>query len=105
MEWERKGFVTPIIPSHCKIIIHQNSVVITGECSFFENCLTYSILCFQLDRMAADCAIELWRHRVAMVSLWPGAVQTENIMDMVNGKGINKRIPNAERVNCQVEEK
>ena len=34
----------------------------------------------QLDRMAVDCAHELRRHNVACVSLWPGAVQTENIM-------------------------
>ena len=29
--------------------------------------------------MAADCAVELKRSGVSMVSLWPGAVQTEHI--------------------------
>ena len=29
--------------------------------------------------MAADCAKELYRSKVAMVSLWPGAVNTEKI--------------------------
>ncbi|XP_038070036.1 dehydrogenase/reductase SDR family member 1-like isoform X2 [Patiria miniata] len=29
------------------------------------------------DRMAADCAIELRKHNVACISLWPGAVKTE----------------------------
>ncbi|XP_060578488.1 dehydrogenase/reductase SDR family member 1-like [Ruditapes philippinarum] len=29
------------------------------------------------DRMAADCAVELKKHNVAFVSLWPGAVGTE----------------------------
>ena len=29
------------------------------------------------DRMAGDCAHELKRHNVAMVSLWPGPVKTE----------------------------
>lgn len=30
-----------------------------------------------LDRMTADCAIQLRGHGVAMVSIWPGAVRTE----------------------------
>ncbi|XP_021379336.1 dehydrogenase/reductase SDR family member 1-like [Mizuhopecten yessoensis] len=29
------------------------------------------------DRMVADCAIELKKHNIAMVSLWPGTVRTE----------------------------
>ncbi|XP_066290789.1 dehydrogenase/reductase SDR family member 1-like [Branchiostoma lanceolatum] len=36
------------------------------------------------DRMAADCAVELKKDNVAFVSLWPGAVRTENIKDMLN---------------------
>ncbi|XP_030053510.1 dehydrogenase/reductase SDR family member 1 [Microcaecilia unicolor] len=31
------------------------------------------------DRLAADCAIELRKHGVAYVSLWPGAVLTETV--------------------------
>ena len=27
--------------------------------------------------MAADCAVELRKHKVAAISLWPGAVKTE----------------------------
>ena len=37
------------------------------------------------DRMAADCAIELKKHNVAMVSLWPGAVKTEKVQEQVLG--------------------
>ena len=33
--------------------------------------------------MAADCAHELRKHKVTCVSLWPGAVQTENVMDII----------------------
>ncbi|KAM8783851.1 LOW QUALITY PROTEIN: dehydrogenase/reductase SDR family member 1 [Rhynchonycteris naso] len=33
------------------------------------------------DRLAADCAQELWRHGVSYVSLWPGLVQTELVKD------------------------
>uniref|UniRef100_UPI00358FB104 dehydrogenase/reductase SDR family member 1 n=1 Tax=Myxine glutinosa TaxID=7769 RepID=UPI00358FB104 len=35
------------------------------------------------DRMAADTAIELRRHGVASVSLWPGAVQTEIVREQI----------------------
>lgn len=31
--------------------------------------------------MAADCALELRRHGVSYVSLWPGMVQTELLKD------------------------
>lgn len=35
------------------------------------------------DRMAADCAIELKKDNVAMVSLWPGPVKTEFIKENI----------------------
>ncbi|XP_023347000.1 dehydrogenase/reductase SDR family member 1 isoform X2 [Eurytemora carolleeae] len=35
------------------------------------------------DRMAADCAMELKKKNVTMVSLWPGPVQTEYITENV----------------------
>ncbi|XP_078057991.1 dehydrogenase/reductase SDR family member 1-like isoform X2 [Mustelus asterias] len=35
------------------------------------------------DRMAADCALELRKHGVSYVSLWPGAVRTETVTDLV----------------------
>ncbi|XP_069114011.1 dehydrogenase/reductase SDR family member 1-like isoform X2 [Argopecten irradians] len=34
------------------------------------------------DRMAADCAVELRRHNVAFVSLWPGPVRTEVVSQL-----------------------
>ena len=33
-----------------------------------------------MDRMAADCAIELSDHNITMISLWPGGVKTENFV-------------------------
>ena len=33
------------------------------------------------DRMAADCAFELRKSNVAMISLWPGPVKTEYISE------------------------
>ena len=53
---------------------------------------------FQLDRMAADCALELYRYNVAMVSLWPGAVQTDQAMQMVEQKTMNRKVKNGHRV-------
>ena len=38
------------------------------------------------DRMAADCAHELKKYNVAMISLWPGAVKTEKMKENVLGK-------------------
>ena len=34
--------------------------------------------------MAADCAEELRKHNVAMISLWPGPVKTEYVEKNVN---------------------
>ena len=31
--------------------------------------------------MAVECGLELKKHNVAMVSLWPGPVRTETILD------------------------
>ena len=47
------------------------------------------------DRMAADCAHELKKSNVAMVSLWPGPVKTEfiteNVIQKPKGKIMIKR--------------
>jgi NAD(P)-dependent dehydrogenase (short-subunit alcohol dehydrogenase family) len=36
--------------------------------------------------MAADMAVELKKHNIATVSLWPGAVLTETIKEVKEGK-------------------
>ena len=38
------------------------------------------------DRMATDCAFELQKENVAMVSLWPGAVKTEAVGEHLKSK-------------------
>lgn len=43
--------------------------------------LTLPFVPLQCDRLAADCALELRRHGVSYVSLWPGIVQTELLKD------------------------
>ena len=40
----------------------------------------------QTDRMAADMAVELRKQNVACVSLWPGAVKTEIVTDLILSK-------------------
>jgi len=34
-----------------------------------------------MDRMAADCAVDLQKQNVAMISLWPGPVKTETMLE------------------------
>jgi len=54
-----------------------------------------------VDRMAADCAVELKDHNVTMISLWPGPVKTEYIKENVLGKeglGDTGAFTNAESV-------
>lgn len=48
------------------------------------------------DRLAADMAVELKRRGVASVSLWPGAVQTELITQMIQS---DKMSPDMEGIN------
>ena len=38
--------------------------------------------------MAADCAVELRKHNVACISLYPGAVRTETIEESLQGDTI-----------------
>eukprot|EP00066_Takifugu_rubripes_P027945 XP_011617211.1 PREDICTED: dehydrogenase/reductase SDR family member 1 [Takifugu rubripes] len=40
------------------------------------------------DRLAADMAVELKRHGVTTISLWPGAVKTELVSDMILEKNV-----------------
>lgn len=44
--------------------------------------------CYQCDRLAADMAVELKKHGVATISLWPGAVQTELVSDMILDRNV-----------------
>jgi dehydrogenase/reductase SDR family protein 1 len=39
------------------------------------------------DRMATDCAVDLKKENVAMVSLWPGPAKTEYVQNNMGGKG------------------
>ena len=43
-----------------------------------------------VDRMTQDTAVELRKHNVAVVTLWPGPVKTETCMEKVVGNNFNK---------------
>ncbi|XP_051836509.1 dehydrogenase/reductase SDR family member 1 [Antechinus flavipes] len=56
------------------------------------------------DRLATDCAQELRRHGIAYVSLWPGMVKTELVMEHLNkeedpdpiARKLKERLPSGE---------
>ena len=50
--------------------------------------------------MAVDCAIELRKHNVACVSLWPGALLTENIKEMLDKNGDRVEPSTGIKVGC-----
>ena len=59
-----------------------------GGYQFLLN-VPYTIGKSATDRMATDCAIDLKKENVAMVSIWPGPVKTEAMADLFknpNGK-------------------
>ena len=65
----------------CGLIINVSS---GGGLRYLFN-VAYGVGKAACDRMAADCAMELKKHNVAMISLWPGAVKTEKVQELVLG--------------------
>lgn len=72
-----------MVPRKSGLIINISS---GGGLRYLFNC-AYGIGKAACDRMAADCGHELKKSNVAMVSLWPGPVKTENIVNNVLAKG------------------
>ncbi|OWF37925.1 dehydrogenase/reductase SDR family member 1-like [Mizuhopecten yessoensis] len=62
-----------MVPRRSGLIVNVSS---GGGLKYLFN-IPYGVGKEACDRMAADCAVELRRHNVAFVSLWPGAVRTE----------------------------
>ncbi|KAK3587661.1 hypothetical protein CHS0354_042445 [Potamilus streckersoni] len=63
-----------MVPRKSGLIVNVSSA---GGLRYMFN-VCYGIGKEACDRMAADCGLELRKHNVAFVSLWPGAVRTEN---------------------------
>ena len=72
-----------MVPQKDGLIVNVSSV---GGLSYLFN-VPYGIGKAACDRMAADCARELKRDNVTMISLWPGAVKTEYIEENVFQEG------------------
>lgn len=62
-----------MVPRKSGLIVNVSS---SGGLKYLFN-VAYGVGKEACDRMAVDCGIELKRHNVAVVSLWPGAVKTE----------------------------
>jgi dehydrogenase/reductase SDR family protein 1 len=56
-----------------------------GGYHYFFN-VAYTVGKSGVDRMATDCAVELKKENVTMISLWPGAVKTEFVQENMNEK-------------------
>ncbi|XP_070203108.1 dehydrogenase/reductase SDR family member 1-like [Littorina saxatilis] len=75
-----------MVPRKRGLIVNVSSA---GGLSYLFN-VAYGVGKEGCDRMAVDCAIELKKHNVAFVSLWPGAVRTENLIHIINEKGFGE---------------
>nr|XP_033817791.1 dehydrogenase/reductase SDR family member 1-like isoform X2 [Geotrypetes seraphini] len=64
-----------MVPAQRGLIVVISSI---GGLMYFSN-VPYGVGKEACDRLAADCAIELRKHSIAYVSLWPGAVLTETV--------------------------
>ena len=67
-------------------------MLLNQEPSFDFSTSFFFGLSFQNDRMAVDMAFELRKTNVACVSLWPGAVMTENIHDIIHCQSKNEMV-------------
>ncbi|CAH3172326.1 unnamed protein product [Porites lobata] len=69
-----------MVPAKQGLIVNVSS---SGGMTYLFN-VAYGVGKAANDRMAADMAVELKEQNVACVSLWPGAVMTENIRDYLS---------------------
>lgn len=68
-----------MVPRRSGLIVNVSS---PGGLRYLFN-VSYGVGKAGCDRMAADCAVELKKHNVTMISLWPGPVQTEEVKTRV----------------------
>merc|ERR1712002_982044 len=83
----RNHFLCTVFASRM-MVERKNGLIInvssSGGIRYLFN-VAYGVGKAACDRMAADCAIELKKSNVTMVSLWPGPVKTEYVQDkMIN---------------------
>jgi dehydrogenase/reductase SDR family protein 1 len=76
-----------MVPAKQGLIVNISSI---GGMRYLFN-VPYGVGKAAVDRMAADCGVELRPHNIACVSLYPGAVRTELIMDQMKSKDVKVR--------------
>jgi len=76
-----------MVPAKQGLIINISSI---GGVRYLFN-VPYGIGKAALDRMSVDCGIELKQHGITCLSLYPGAVRTEMIMDQMKTKDVKIR--------------
>lgn len=76
-----------MVPAKQGLIINISSI---GGMRYLFN-VPYGVGKAALDRMSVDCGIELRSHNITCLSLYPGAVRTELIMDQMKSKDVKVR--------------
>ncbi|XP_022339592.2 dehydrogenase/reductase SDR family member 1-like [Crassostrea virginica] len=77
-----------MVPRKTGLIVNISSA---GGLAYLFN-VPYGIGKEACDRMAADCAVELRKHNVAHVSIWPGPVMTEHVDQVLKTSNNAKQI-------------
>ncbi|XP_019627154.1 PREDICTED: dehydrogenase/reductase SDR family member 1-like [Branchiostoma belcheri] len=81
--WIRNSYICAVyaarlmVPARAGLIVNISS---EGGLTYVFN-PAYCVCKAAMDRIASDCAQELWEHNVAFVSLWPGATRAEIFME------------------------
>jgi len=87
------AYAAPLMVEHRRGLIVNISSAAGGEYIFSAS---YGVCKAGVDRMAKDMAVELRPYGVAALSLWPGAVKTEFILDAVQSGAANIDLASAE---------
>jgi NAD(P)-dependent dehydrogenase (short-subunit alcohol dehydrogenase family) len=69
-----------MVPRKQGLIVNVSS---TGGVGYDSN-VAYGVGKAAVDRMAIDCGIELRKHNVCMLAIYPGAVKTELVSEIIN---------------------
>ena len=75
------GFFRMMVEAKSGLIVNVSSA---GGLSYLFN-VPYGVGKAGVDRMSQDTAVELKKHNVAVLTLWPGPVRTELCTDLILG--------------------
>lgn len=69
---------------------------------FYTYSVVYGVCQEACDRMALDCAHELKKHEVSYVSLWPGYVRTETMVQTFRNKEYPVGLPHSRKLESNI---